>query len=86
MYFNFAEPKFMIPLFAAMLAERRIIFTSESLDKISSCVQASNAFLYPMVWQHIFIPILPMKLKDILGAPMPFVIGVHKSILDTVSL
>lgn len=74
----------MIAVFAAMLAERRIIFTSQRLDRLSSCVQAANAFLYPMVWQHIFIPILPLKMKEILCAPMPFLIGVPEAVLETV--
>lgn len=74
----------MIAVFAAMLAERRIIFTSRRLDRLSSCIQAANAFLYPMVWQHIFIPVLPMKLKDYLSAPMPYLIGVPQTVLETV--
>lgn len=75
----------MIAVFAAMLSERRIIFTSRRLDRLSSCIQAANAFLYPMVWQHIFIPILPMKMKDFLCAPMPYLIGVPEAVLRTVS-
>lgn len=74
----------MIGVFAAMLAERRIIFTSQRLDRLSSSVQAANAFLYPMVWQHIFIPILPLKMKEILCAPMPYLIGVPEAVLETV--
>lgn len=76
----------MIALFAAMLAERRIIFTSQRLDSLSCCVQAANALLYPMVWQHIFIPILPLTMKEILCAPMPYLIGVPKAVLETVTL
>lgn len=68
-----------------MLAERRIVFTSAYLDRLSACVQAANAFLYPMVWEHIFIPILPMKMRDMLGATMPFLIGVPTSVLQDVS-
>ncbi|XP_055642193.1 DENN domain-containing protein 1A isoform X4 [Toxorhynchites rutilus septentrionalis] len=83
LYYNFVEPKFMIGIFAAMLAERRIIFVSRRLDILASCIQAANAFLYPMVWQHIFIPVLPMKMKDILGAPMPFLIGVPEAVFET---
>ncbi|XP_055539756.1 DENN domain-containing protein 1C isoform X2 [Wyeomyia smithii] len=83
LYYNFVEPKFMIGIFAAMLAERRIIFVSRRLDILSSCIQAANAFLYPMVWQHIFIPVLPMKMKDILGAPMPFLIGVPEAVFES---
>lgn len=80
LYYNFVDPKAMIGVFAAMLAERRIIFMSRRLDVLSSCIQAANAFLYPMVWQHIFIPVLPMKMKDILGAPMPFLIGIPDAV------
>lgn len=72
-------------MFASMLAERRIIFTSSNLDRLSSCIQAANAFLYPMVWQHIFIPLLPWEFKDYLGAPMPYLIGVPIPVLETVS-
>ncbi|XP_067630788.1 DENN domain-containing protein 1A isoform X7 [Eurosta solidaginis] len=85
LYYNFVDPKNMIAVFAAMLAERRIIFTSRRLDRLSSCIQAANAFLYPMEWQHIFIPVLPMKLKDYLSAPMPYLIGVPQTVLETMT-
>lgn len=75
----------MIAIFAAMLAERRIIFKSNSLNKMSACIQAAHAFLYPMMWQHIFIPILPMKMKEYLSAPMPYLIGAPEMVLNTVS-
>ena len=38
--------------------------------------------MYPMTWQHIFIPILPMPLIDYLLAPMPFLIGVPEQVLQ----
>ncbi|KAH8279390.1 hypothetical protein KR026_008643, partial [Drosophila bipectinata] len=85
MYYSFVKPKEMIEVFAAMLAERRIVFTSRHLDRLSACIQAANAFLYPMVWQHIFIPVLPWEFKDYLGAPMPYLIGVPKPVLEAVS-
>lgn len=84
MYYSFVKPKEMIEVFAAMLAERRIVFTSRHLDRLSACIQAANAFLYPMVWQHIFIPVLPWEFKDYLGAPMPYLIGVPKPVLEAV--
>lgn len=86
LYYSFVDPKNMIEIFAAMLAERRIVFTSQRLDRLSSCVQAANAFLYPMVWQHIFIPILPLKMKEFLTAPMPYLIGAPVAVLDTVTV
>ncbi|KAL1130671.1 hypothetical protein AAG570_011913 [Ranatra chinensis] len=74
----------MITIFASMLYERRIIFTSKKLYRLSACVQAANAIIYPMIWQHIFIPVLPLPLIDYLLAPMPYLIGVPNSLLDRV--
>ena len=59
-----------------MLNERRIVITSDRLNRLSACVQAANAIIYPMHWQHIFIPLLPSHLLEYLTAPMPFLIGV----------
>lgn len=69
----------MMVIFASMLYERRIVFISTRLHKLSACVQAANAIIYPMNWQHIFIPVLPHALIDYLLAPMPFLIGVPTS-------
>jgi len=67
-------------IFASMLYERRIIFTSKKLYRLSACVQSANSVIYPMNWQHIFIPVLPMALMDYLLAPMPYLIGVPEVI------
>lgn len=66
----------MINLFASALNERHILITSRDLYRLSACVQALNTLLYPMHWQHIFIPVLPSDLLAYLQAPMPFMIGV----------
>jgi hypothetical protein len=50
LFYNYIEPKTMIEIFAALLAERRIIFVSNNLDKLSSCLQASCSLLQPMYW------------------------------------
>lgn len=65
-----------------MLFERRIIFTSKKLYRLSACVQSANAILYPMNWQHIFIPVLPQSLIDYLLAPMPYLIGLPYSLFQ----
>lgn len=75
-YYSAVDPHNMMIVFASMLYERRIVFTSKRLSRLSACVQACNALIYPMIWQHIFIPVLPVSLMDYLLAPMPFLIGV----------
>lgn len=75
-YYNAVSIDNMITLFASALNERHIVVTSKKLDKLTGCVQAINNLLYPMHWQHIFIPVLPSDLSAYLQAPMPFMIGV----------
>lgn len=70
----------MMIIFASMLYERRIIFISRQLKRLSACVQSANDIIYPMIWQHIFIPLLPLSLVDYLLAPMPFLIGVPEEV------
>jgi len=79
-YYNAVEINLMIALFASMLHERRIIMTCSKLSALSASVQAANTLIYPMFWQHIFIPVLPSHLMDYLTAPMPFLIGVPQTL------
>ncbi|KAK3088248.1 hypothetical protein FSP39_016572 [Pinctada imbricata] len=83
-YYNALDTENMMIIFASMLHERRIIITSNKLNRLTACVHSSADLLYPMHWQHLFIPVLPTFLKDYLSAPMPYLIGVHKSILETI--
>lgn len=81
-YYNAVDANNMIIIFASMLYERRIIMKSLRLSRLSACVQAANSVIYPMQWQHIFIPVLPQHLTDYLLAPMPFLIGVNASLMS----
>ncbi|XP_076168961.1 DENN domain-containing protein 1A isoform X2 [Ptiloglossa arizonensis] len=83
-YYSAVDAHNMMIIFASMLYERRIIFTSKRLSRLSACVQACNALIYPMIWQHIYIPVLPLSLIDYLLAPMPFLIGVPAPTLQRV--
>ncbi|XP_026759867.2 DENN domain-containing protein 1A isoform X2 [Galleria mellonella] len=85
-YFSALDPKSMIGLWAALLNERRVAIVASKPSRLSACVQAANATLFPMSWQHIFIPILPKHLVDYLLAPMPFLIGVPKSVMESVRM
>nr|XP_058919264.1 DENN domain-containing protein 1C [Kogia breviceps] len=74
----------IVRLFAALLAERRVLLTSRKLSTLTSCVHASCALLYPMRWEHVLIPTLPPHLLDYCCAPMPYLIGVHSSLAERV--
>ncbi|KAK5899740.1 hypothetical protein CesoFtcFv8_009184 [Champsocephalus esox] len=74
----------LLQLYASMLFERRILIFASKLSTLTSCVHALSAVLYPMYWQHIFIPVLPPHLLDYCCAPMPYLIGVHASLSERV--
>jgi len=73
----------VVALFAALLTERRVVIVGSSAAALSGAVQAANAALYPMSWQHMFLPVLPEPFLDYLTAPMPFLVGLHSSLLSS---
>ncbi|XP_072512850.1 DENN domain-containing protein 1B isoform X2 [Salminus brasiliensis] len=74
----------MLQLYASMLFERRILICCSKLSTLTACVHACSGMLFPMYWQHIFIPVLPPHLLDYCCAPMPYLIGVHSSLIERV--
>jgi len=36
-----------------------------------------TGLLYPFLWQHVYVPILPSTLHHFLDAPVPFIMGLH---------
>ncbi|XP_006799850.1 DENN domain-containing protein 1B-like [Neolamprologus brichardi] len=83
-YFVAVDVNNMLQLYASMLHERRIIITSSKLSTLTACVHGAAALLFPLYWQHIFIPVLPPHLLDYCCAPMPYFVGVHLSLLERV--
>nr|XP_054308030.1 DENN domain-containing protein 1B isoform X5 [Pongo pygmaeus] len=58
--------------------------TPVNLSVLTACIHGSAALLYPMYWQHIYIPVLPPHLLDYCCAPMPYLIGIHSSLIQRV--
>ncbi|XP_061115824.1 DENN domain-containing protein 1A isoform X2 [Conger conger] len=83
-YFVAVDVNNMLHLYASMLYERRIIICCSKLSTLTACVHGSAAMLYPMYWQHVYIPVLPQHLIDYCCAPMPYLIGVHSSLMEKV--
>ena len=74
----------VLAMFKAMLVEGHCVFVSADFHRLGLCVQAAASLLYPFTWQHIFVPILPYSWMDYITAPMPFIFGVHSTMLDEV--
>ncbi|XP_057675461.1 DENN domain-containing protein 1A-like [Corythoichthys intestinalis] len=83
-YFVAVDVNNMLQLYASMLHERRILICCSTLSTLTACVHGSAAMLYPMHWQHVYIPVLPQHLLDYCCAPMPYLIGVHSSLMGKI--
>lgn len=71
-------------LFSAVLCEKRVLICGSSLEAISECVHAASTMIFPLQWQHIFIPLLPFSLLRYTCAPMPFIIGLRSDHISSV--
>ena len=80
---SLSVPAVMV-VFRALLSECRIIMISEDLVRLSTCMYSMCSLLFPFAWQNIFVPIIPQKFLDYCTAPMPFIVGVHTSLMPQV--
>ncbi|XP_027470558.2 DENN domain-containing protein 1A isoform X10 [Zalophus californianus] len=83
-YFVAVDVNNMLHLYASMLYERRILIVCSKLSTLTACIHGAAAMLYPMFWQHVYIPVLPPHLLDYCCAPMPYLIGIHLSLMEKV--
>ncbi|XP_038130490.1 DENN domain-containing protein 2A-like [Cyprinodon tularosa] len=73
--FSCLSLRLLLRVFGSLLLERRVIFTADKLSTLSQCCHAVVALLYPFVWQHTYIPVLPSAMLDIVCTPTPFIVG-----------
>ena len=50
---------------------------SEHLSLITYIADAITGLIFPFVWSHVLIPILPEEMKEFIQAPVPFIIGLN---------
>lgn len=66
----------------AMLIDCRIVVTGSNLRSVERFCYALLAFIHPLPWPGVFIPILPDDLVSTLYAPFPYIVGIHSSMLS----
>ena len=73
--FRLLSPDNVVALFAAATAEKRILFTSSHLHRLTLSAECLLHLLFPFLWRNIYIPVLPQQLLEFTCAPMPFIMG-----------
>mgnify|MGYP000358910296 CR=1 FL=1 len=68
-------------LLSAHVQEKSIVFVSENLGLVTSCVLALPALIRPFKWPNLIIPVIPNTLNELLDAPVPMVAGLADPLL-----
>ena len=72
----YLDAKSLVLVFASLLLERKVWLWSSKLSVLSSCGMALHALIYPLTWEHVFVPMTSLELgTEIAKCPSPFLIG-----------
>lgn len=77
------SPENILFLISALLQEQRVLIHSQYFERLQPVCEALSTLIWPLVWAHVYVPVLPLSLLECLTAPCPFIIGVHTSFLET---
>lgn len=75
----------VVILFCAAMTEHKILFYSRSYSHLTDACHAITALMYPFKYSHVYIPLLPAALIEVLSTPTPFIMGVHSSLQEEIA-
>lgn len=67
------------------MTEHKVLMTSRSYTRLTEGCSALISLMYPFNYSHVYIPLLPAGLVEVLSTPTPFLMGVHASLKTDVS-
>jgi hypothetical protein len=70
-------PRALIDIVCCVLSECRILFHSSDLALLPVVCEGLRALIYPLQWTHVYLPVVPMHLLNVVEAPVPFMLGTH---------
>eukprot|EP01147_Barroeca_monosierra_P001889 gene1889-4983_t len=78
--FSLLSPENIIHLVTCLLLEKQVIIRSQDYELLVLVAECATGLMYPFMWQHTYVPILPMNALHILEAPFPYIMGVHSEL------
>ena len=81
--FSCLSPATVVSLVSCLLMEQRLLVHSEDVNRLAAVCESLAALLFPFVWSHVYVPLLPLQLIEYASAPMPFVMGMPTAMLGT---
>ena len=81
-FFRLLGPRVALDCIAFALAECKVLYHSRNVAKLPIICESIRALIYPFKWSHVFVPVIPAVLLDLVQAPVPFILGVQTSRLQ----
>jgi myotubularin-related protein 5/13 len=69
-----------LSIFSAALTEQKVLFYSSSYARLYSACHALTSLMFPLRYNHIYIPILPASHFKVFSTQTPFIVGIHSSL------
>lgn len=70
----------VLTLFTAIMTEHKVLIHSQSFSRLHDACEALISLMYPFKYSHVYIPLLPTSLTEVLNIPTPFLIGCHSKL------
>ena len=73
-----------IDVWSAALQESKILIHSAVRGRPTAFAESLTALLYPFLWQHTYLPVVPSALVDCVESPMPFILGMSSGLFESI--
>ena len=82
--FKYLSVDNIILIFRLLLAERKVLFIHDDYTELTNITSSFISLLYPFQWVHTYIPIMSDQMLKYLETFLPFLNGIHISLMNLV--
>ena len=74
----------IVLIFRILLSEKKILFIHNDYTELTNITNSFISLLYPFQWVHTYIPIMSAQMLKYLETFLPFLSGIHMSLMNLV--
>ena len=82
--FKYLSVDNIILIFRLLLSEKKVLFIHDDYTELTNITSSFISLLYPFQWVHTYIPIMSDQMLKYLETFLPFLNGIHISLMNLV--
>jgi hypothetical protein len=82
--FKYLSVDNVLLIFRLLLSEKKILFVHDDYTELTTYLDSFISLLYPFKWVHTYIPIMSDQMLKYLETFLPFLNGIHTSLMKFV--